>query len=156
MLVKEIMKTGVITVTLDTPVEECARLMHEHKISGLPVLDPAGRVAGIVTEGDLIRRLAYYKEPGVLPILGGIIYLDSPQEFLASLRRAMAVHAGRLMSRDVVTVRPEDSLEEAATKMLRRQVKRLPVVDESGRPVGIISRRDLVETLYPAEAGSHG
>ena len=115
MLVKEIMKTGVITVTLDTLVEECARLMHEHKISGLPVLDPAGRVA------DRHRRrpdpqAGVLQGARVLPILGGIIYLDSPQEFLASLRRAMAVHAGRLMSRDVVTVRPDDSLEEAATK----------------------------------------
>ncbi len=155
MQVKDIMSAVVITVSLDDPVEQCARLMMEHDITGLPVLDPEGRVAGIITEGDLIRRAARFKVPGFLPLLGGLIYLDDPNEFVGELRRAMALHAGRLMSRDVITVLPEDTLEAAATKMLRRQVKRLPVVDDQGRLVGIISRRDLVEALYPAEEESH-
>ncbi len=155
MQVKDIMNTGVVTVSLDDTVEHSARLMMEHNISGLPVLDPRGRLAGMVTEGDLIRRAARFKTPGFLPVLGGLIFLDDPQDFVAELRRAMALHVGRLMSREVYTVRPDDSLEKAATMMLRRQVKRLPVVDGQGLLVGIVSRRDLVEALYPAEEGSH-
>ncbi|MEW5785429.1 MAG: CBS domain-containing protein [Bacillota bacterium] len=155
MLVKEIMVKDVISVSLDSPVEECARLMQEHRISGLPVLDAAGRLAGIITEGDLIRRLARYKVPGFLPILGGLVFLDDPQRFVGELRRAMALHVGRLMTRDVITAAPEDTLEKAATKMLRRQVKRLPVIDQAGTLAGIIARRDLVEVLYPAEAHDH-
>jgi CBS domain-containing protein len=155
MQVKDVMNTDVITVSIDDTVEHCARLMMEHNVSGLPVLDPQGRLAGIVTEGDLIRRAARFKTPGFLPVLGGLIFLDDPQDLIAELRRAMALHAGRLMSREVYTVGLEDSLEKAATMMLRRQVKRLPVVDGQGRLVGIISRRDMVEALYPAEEGSH-
>lgn len=155
MQVKEIMAAEVITVSLDDTVERCARLMLEHEISGLPVLDSRGRLAGIVTEGDLIRRAARLEVPGILTILGGLIYLDDPNEFVGQLRRAMALHAGRLMSRDPATVGPEDSLEKAATLMLRRNVKRLPVVDGEGNLVGIVSRRDLVEALYPAGEGSH-
>lgn len=155
MQVKEIMNRDVITVSLEDSVEECARIMIERNISGLPVMDPEGRLAGIVTEGDLIRRAAHFEEPGFLPLLGGLIYLDDPNKFLGELRRAMAVHVGRLMSREVFTVKPEDSLEKAATLLLRRQVKRLPVVDEEGRLAGILSRRDLVRALYPVEEGSH-
>jgi CBS domain-containing protein len=155
MQVREIMHKDVITVSVDDSVEACARIMFENHISGLPVVDPAGRLAGIVTEGDLIRRAAHFQEPGFLPLLGGMIYLDDPNRFLEELRRAMAVNVGRLMSRELYTVRPDDSLEQAATLMLRRQVKRLPVVDEEGRLEGILSRRDLVRALYPVEEGSH-
>lgn len=155
MQVKEIMTRDVITVTLADTVEKSARLMIEHNISGLPVLDSQGKLAGIVTEGDLIRRAARFKVPGFLPILGGLVFLDDPQEFIAELRRAMAVNVGRLMSREVYSVKPEDTLEKAATLMLRRRVKRLPVVDEQGRLAGIVARRDLVEALYPEEERTH-
>lgn len=153
--VKDVMSTDVITVSIGDSVEHCARLMLEHKVGSLPVFDAEGRLAGIVTEGDLIRRAARFREPGFLPLLGGLIFLDDPQDFLAELRRAMALHAGRLMTRKVYTVKPEDSLEKASTMMLRRHVKRLPVVDDEGRLAGIISRRDLVEALYPTEEGAH-
>ncbi len=155
MQVKDIMSAEVVTVSLDDSVEECARIMMEYNISGLPVLDPKGRLAGIITEGDLIRRAARFDEPGLLPILGGLVYLDDPNKFIGELRRAMALHVGRLMSREVHSVKAGDDLEEAATLMLRRQIKRLPVVDEEGKLVGIVSRRDLVEVLYPVEEDSH-
>jgi CBS domain-containing protein len=155
MQVKEIMNPDVMTVSVEESVQECARIMFEQKISGLPVLDAEGRLAGIVTEGDLIRRAAHFKEPGFLPLLGGLIFLDDPNRFLGELRRAMATHVGRLMSRELFTVGPEETLEQAATLMLRRQVKRLPVVDAKGHLVGILSRRDLIRELYPVEEGSH-
>lgn len=155
MQAKEIMTPEVITVSLEDSVEECARMMFEYKISGLPVLDPEGRLAGIVTEGDLIRRAAHFKEPGFLPLLGGLIFLDDLNRFLEELRRAMATPIGRLISREVFTVSPQGLLEQAATLMLQRQVKRLPVVDQAGRLVGILSRQDLIRALYPVEEGSH-
>ncbi len=155
MQVKDIMNTEVISVSPDDSVEVCARMMLEHDISGLPVLGPEGRLVGIVTEGDLIRRAAHFEEPGFLHLLGGLIFLDDPNRFLGELKRAKALHVGGLMSDQVFTVGPEDSLEKAATMLLRRQVKRLPVVDEEGRLAGILSRRDLVQALYPAEEGSY-
>ncbi len=146
--VKEIMTTEVITVSTGDSVELCAKLMQENNISGLPVLNESGRVAGIVTEGDLIRRASRVKAPGYLEILGGLIYLGSPKKFVEELQRAMSLEAGQLMSKDLVTIAPEDTVEQAATLMVDKKISRLPVLDEGGKLVGIISRRDIMGSLY--------
>ncbi|MFO7951485.1 MAG: CBS domain-containing protein [Bacillota bacterium] len=148
MLVKEIMSTDPITVSTEDSVEKCARLLQERDISGLPVLDSDGNLVGIVTEGDLIRRASRIKVPGYLEILGGLIYLDSPKKFIDELQRAMALDAGKLMSKNVITVNPDDSLERAATLMVENNINRLPVVDENKGLVGIVSRRDIMARLY--------
>ncbi len=147
-LVKDIMTTDVITVATGDSVELCAKLMQENNISGLPVLDEAGRVAGIVTEGDLIRRASRIKAPGYLEILGGLIYLGSPKKFVDELQRAMSLEAGQMMSKNVISVKPDDSVEKAATLMVEKNISRLPVIDESSKLVGILSRRDIMYCLY--------
>ncbi len=146
--VKDIMTTEVITVSTGDSVELCAKLMQENNISGLPVLNEAGRVSGIVTEGDLIRRASRVKAPGYLEILGGLIYLGSPKKFVEELQRAMSLEAGQLMSKNLVTIAPEDTVEKAATLMVDKKISRLPVLEESGKLVGIISRRDIMGSLY--------
>ncbi len=148
MKIKDIMTTDVITVSTGDSVEHCARLLQENDISGLPVLDDNGKVAGIVTEGDLIRRASRIKAPGYLEILGGLIYLGSPKKFVDELQRAMSYEAGQLMSKDVISVGPDDTVEKAATLMVDEGVNRLPVIDEQGELVGIISRRDIMGCLY--------
>jgi len=148
MKIKEVMSKDVITVSTGDPVEKCAKLLQEHDISGLPVLDDDGKVVGMVTEGDLIRRASRVKAPNYLEILGGLIYLGSPKKFVDELQRAMALEAGRLMSKDVITVSPEEKVEKAATLMVEKSINRLPVVDDQERLVGIISRRDIMNCLY--------
>lgn len=148
MQIKEIMTGDVITVSTDESVEQCARLLQEHNISGLPVLDAAGKVAGIVTEGDLIRRASRVKAPGYLEILGGLIYLGSPKKFVEDLQRAMSLEAGQLMTKDVVSVKPDDVVEKAATLMVEKKISRLPVIDEKEKLVGIVTRRDIMNSLY--------
>ncbi len=148
MQIKEIMTGDVITVSTDESVEQCARLLQEHNISGLPVLDAAGKVVGIVTEGDLIRRASRVKAPGYLEILGGLIYLGSPKKFVEDLQRAMSLEAGQLMTKDVVSVKPDDVVEKAATLMVEKKISRLPVIDEKEKLVGIVTRRDIMNSLY--------
>lgn len=148
MQIREIMTADVITVTTDDSIEYCAKLLQEHDISGLPVLDEAGRVVGMVTEGDMIRRASRVKAPGYLEILGGLIYLGSPKKFVEELQRAMALDAGRLMSKNVISIRPDDTVEKAATLMVEKKISRLPVIDDGGRLVGIVSRRDIMSSLY--------
>ncbi len=149
--VKDIMTTEVISVSTGDSVELCAKLMQENNISGLPVLSEAGRVAGIITEGDLIRRASRIKAPGYLEILGGLIYLGSPKKFVEDLQRAMSLEAGQLMSKNVITVKPDDTIEQAATLMVEKKISRLPVIDEQERLVGILSRRDIMHSLYNAK-----
>ncbi len=148
MQIKEVMSTEVITVSTSDPVEKCAKLLQENDISGLPVIDKDGRVVGMVTEGDLIRRASRIEAPGYLEILGGLIYLGSPSKFVDELQRAMALEAGRLMSKDVITIKPDQDLETAATMMVKKNINRLPVIDDNDQLVGIVSRRDIMKHLY--------
>ncbi len=148
MQVKEIMTSEVVTVSTTDSVEQCAKLLQEHDISGLPVLDEAGKVAGMITEGDLIRRASRVKAPGYLEILGGLIYLGSPKKFVDELQRAMSLEAGQLMSKNLISIKPEDTIEQAATLMVEKKISRLPVLDQNGKLVGIVSRRDIMGSLY--------
>ncbi|MDW7739394.1 MAG: CBS domain-containing protein [Bacillota bacterium] len=148
MKIKDIMTTEVVTVSTSDSVEQCAKLLQEHNISGLPVLNEAGKVVGMVTEGDLIRRASRVKAPGYLEILGGLIYLGSPKKFVEELQRAMSLEAGQLMTKKVISILPDDSVERAATLMVENNISRLPVIDSSEKLVGIVSRRDIMSCLY--------
>jgi CBS domain-containing protein len=108
-------------------------------------------VAGVVTEGDLIRRASRVKAPGYLEILGGLIYLGSPKKFVEELQRAMSLEAGQLMSKNVIFIGPEDTVEKAATLMVEKRISRLPVVDEKQKLIGIVSRRDIMGSLYDSK-----
>jgi CBS domain-containing protein len=151
MQVKEIMTSEVVTVSTTDSVEQCAKLLQEHDISGLPVLDEAGKVAGMITEGDLIRRASRVKAPGYLEILGGLIYLGSPKKFVDELQRAMSLEAGQLMSKNLVSIKPDETVEKAATLMVEKKISRLPVIDENHKLVGIVSRRDIMGSLYSTQ-----
>lgn|SRR5690554_2745693 len=151
MNIKDIMTKDVITVTMEDNVEKCASLLIKHNLSGLPVLDEAGKLVGIVTEGDLIRRASRIQGPAVLEVLGGLIYLDSPKKFIDELKNSMGQKAGDVMTKKVVTVDPDQTIEEGATLLVEKKVKRLPVVNKEGELVGIVSRRDIMSYLFPEQ-----
>ncbi|OPL11228.1 MAG: hypothetical protein AVO34_09050 [Firmicutes bacterium ML8_F2] len=103
---------------------------------------------GIITEGDLIRRASRVKAPGYLEVLGGLIYLGSPKKFVDALQRAMSLEAGQLMSKKVISIEPDQSVESAATLLVEHNISRLPVIDEKEILRGIVSRRDIMNCLY--------
>lgn len=140
--VRDVMTTEVVTVRQDAPFKEVARLLDEHNVSALPVLDEDGRLVGIVSEADLLPK-EYRDRPGRLA------RLMHRHETI----KAEGGVAGDLMSSPAVTIGPDASLGDAAQLMMRERVKRLPVVSEGGDLVGIVSRADLVEAfLRPDEA----
>lgn len=147
MLARDLMNREVITVNRETTVKEVARLLLEHKISGLPVVDKENRVIGIVSEGDLIYQDKKLHTPAFLEILGGIIYLENPNRLGQDLIKMTAVKVGDLMTTRVYTVREDAQLEDIATIMVEKKVNRIPVVDGAGRLAGIISRQDLVKAM---------
>jgi CBS domain-containing protein len=138
--VRDIMTTDPIGVTPDTSLKEAARLMVGHHVSGLPVIDTSGKLAGILTEGDFLRREADRDRKHRASLLR-VLFGDGGE---AALR---AGTVGEAMTRNVVTISPDATIGEAARVMASRKVKRLPVVDADGEMVGIISRADVVSAF---------
>jgi CBS domain-containing protein len=133
--VRDVMSTGVIAVREDTPFKEMAGLLGSHGVSGFPVVDDAGTVIGVVSETDMLIKEADR---------------DSHPELFAGLRRsrdhqkAGGVTAGELMTSPPVTIGPDEPVRHAAFLMYDRAVERLPVVDEAGRLLGIVSQVDVL------------
>ena len=153
MNVADIMTQPVISVTPNTSIGEAARLLLEHRISGLPVVDPSGAVVGIVTEGDLLRRVETGTQRRHARWLE---FLIAPGRLAREYADANARKVGEVMSQDVAAVTPQDTLAEVVRLKERRHIKRLPVI-AAGRLVGIVSRANLVRALLhnlPEPAGT--
>lgn len=147
MLGRDLMTRDVVTVASDTTVQELARLLLEHKISGLPVVDKEGRIIGIVSEGDLVYQDKKLHIPAFLEILGGVVYLENPNRLGQDLMKMTAAKVGDLMTTRVYTVKEDTSVEAIATIMVEKKVNRVPVVDGTGKLVGIVSRQDLIKAM---------
>jgi CBS domain-containing protein len=133
--VNDVMTTTVVAVKKGASFKEMAALLRRYRVSAFPVLDDDQRVIGIVSEADLLAKEALNADRG-----GPINALVHHKE----LKKADGVTAGDLMTSNVVTVKPDDTVQQAARLMYHLQVKRLPVVDTGGCLVGIVSRADLL------------
>ncbi len=143
--VGDIMQTDWPTLGLEQTVEDAIKLFAESGISGAPVVEDE-RLAGIITEGDLIFRDAEIKAPGFLDILGGVIPLGNWDEYRQEAIKSAGVTVGEVMTREVFTIGPDASLAEAATIMAEERIKLLPVAEE-GRLRGVVTRMDIL-TLH--------
>jgi CBS domain-containing protein len=143
MKASDIMTPQPISVTPETMIAEVAGLMLQHHISGLPVTNAKGQLVGVVTEGDLLRRVetgTQRSRPRWLEFLLG------PGRLAADYVETHARKVGEVMTGEVVSVAPGDALESVVQLMEKHHIKRVPVVD-GGSLVGIISRADLVHAL---------
>ena len=143
MKASDIMTCPVITVTPETTVGEAAELMIGHRISGLPVINSAGEVVGIVTEGDLLRRAETGMERRRARWLE---FLIAPGRLASEYAHAHGRRVGEVMTETVLSIGPDDPVTDVIELMERRRIKRMPVI-ERGKPVGIVSRANLVWAL---------
>jgi CBS domain-containing protein len=134
------MTSPVVTARSDTSFQELVELMLRHDISGVPIVGPGDFLVGIVTEADLVSKEAFGARRRPLDVAAA--YAFRAENVWATKARAMI--AGELMSAPVRTARPDDQLRYAAARMVTDGVKRLPVVDDDGRVVGIVSRCDVL------------
>lgn len=146
MRVRDLMTVRVLTVRTDTAVNDVARLMSEHDISGVPVLDAQGRLAGIVTEQDIIVRNGRLEMPVLLQFFDAVVPLELPGHLNNRLRHMLGTHAEDVMTRDVHTVTPDTEVEDLVALMVKHGANPVPVL-EDGRLVGIVSRSDLVRMM---------
>ena len=141
--VSDVMTTTVITVDRITPYKEVARVLAEHRISGVPVLKMGREVVGVVTEADLLREQA-----------------STARRLRSSARRSWrpggsrppALTAGELMTSPAIVIGPDATIPAAARLMTAHHVQRLPVTNENGKLVGIVSRRDLISVFLRPDA----
>lgn len=148
MRARDIMTTNLVTVGPDTDVRAIARSLIERGISAAPVVDQAGCVVGIVSEGDLMRRVEAGTERHRSWWLE---LLASPEEKARDYAKAHGLTAKDVMSRPVVTIAEDLPLGEIATLLEHRRIKRVPVV-RNGKIVGIVSRANLLHGLVAREA----
>jgi CBS domain-containing protein len=143
MQARDVMTTQVVTVRPETSVEQIAALLLERRISGVPVVDAGGRLLGIVTEGDLMRR----PEIGTERHRGWWLrFFGDERARTVEYARAHGSRAEQVMTRNVVTVGEDTSLADIARLLEEHHIKRVPVVRD-GRVVGIVSRANLLHGL---------
>src|SRR3954465_11398934 len=152
LTVGDIMDADPVTAAPDADVRAVARLLRRHGLPGVPVVTPAGRPVGIVTEADLILtdgggdlHLPHYIE-----LMGGIVYLEPLRRFESRLRKAAASKVRDLMTDEPTTIEANAGVHEAGRIIARSGHNRLPVT-QHGRLVGVVTRVDVLEALTREE-----
>jgi len=145
----DIMTCEVITVTPDTDITEATRMLLEHRINGLPVVDEHGRLVGIVCQSDLIAQQKRIPLPSLFTLLDGYITLTSAKHFEKEVQKIAATRVEQAMTPDPVTVRSDTPIEDIASLMVEKKLHTLPVVD-GGELVGVIGKEDMLRTLMSA------
>jgi CBS domain-containing protein len=139
--VKDVMTSRVIWMEQDTPFAAIAAAFEQYRVSAFPVLDQGGQVIGVVSEADLLAKLALAGGEERMPgMIGGILHHQQ-------LEKARATTASDLMTAPAIIISPHDTVEDAARLMYLRRVKHLPVVDADNHLVGIISRADVLSVF---------
>lgn len=133
--VRDVMTTGVVSAHKDAPFKAMAEMLASKRISAFPVLDDSGRVIGVVSEADLLVKIAVQAEG--TSVLAALRHVREDE-------KARGVTAAELMSSPAITIGPDAPVEAAARLMYDHRIKRLPVVNQAGRLVGIVTRVDLL------------
>jgi CBS domain-containing protein len=143
------MERDIVTVRPDDDVESLLRVMRQHELPGVPVVDDAGNLVGIVTESDLVIRdeESDLRLPHHIDLWGGVIFLEPLKHYEERLRHAFASTVKDMMTADPTTVSPEDSVPDAARLIAEKRHNRLPVVDADGRLLGVVTRVDVLDAL---------
>lgn len=143
MKVKEVMVKEVDSLSPDISVKEAMDILLKRKISGMPVIDKAGKLAGMFTEKSILSYLL----PSYIENVGRFVYEENPKAAKKKLSELCQIKVSQLMRKEVVTTTEDAALCEAARIMLTQKARRLPVVDKEGRIIGIIAREDILRAM---------
>ncbi len=146
LLAKEIMAREVVTVTPDLPVEKLAGILWEHRINGVPVVDDAGQLVGVVTESDLVDQTKKFHIPTAIAFVDWVIFLDSAKKVEQEIGKMTGSTVGDICAKDPITIGEESPLDEIATIMAEKNIHTLPVVTD-GQLVGVVGKADIIRTL---------
>ncbi len=145
--VADVMTRTPIVVHPKTPLKEAIQILAEKRISGLPVIDDASKVVGIISETDLMWQETGVTPPAYIMFLDSIIYLQNPATYERDLHKALGQTVGEVMSTNPITILPDQPLKAAAKIMHDRSIHRLPVLDINGQIIGILTRGDIIRSM---------
>jgi CBS domain-containing protein len=146
--VGEVMTPNPITVKPETPLQEAIKLLAEKRISGLPVVDDQQKLVGVISDTDLMWQESGIDTPPYIMLLDSIIYLQNPARHDKEIHKALGQTVGEVMNDNPITIKPAQTLREAAHLMNEKKIRRLPVVDpESGDIIGILTQGDIIRDM---------
>jgi CBS domain-containing protein len=145
--VAQVMTHNPIMVNPQTPLKQAIQILAEKQISGLPVVDDMSKLVGIISETDLMWQETGITPPAYIMFLDSVIYLQNPAAYERDLHKALGQTVGEVMSNNPITIRPDQSLKAAAKIIQDHKVRRLPVVDDAGTVIGILTRGDIIRTM---------
>ena len=151
--VADVMTNDPITVRPATPLNEVIKILAEKRISGLPVVDEAGKLLGVVSETDLMWRESGVTPPAYIMLLDSVIYLENPARYDREIHKALGETVKDVMTdHHILTITPEKSVRDAAQLMHERGVHRLPVLNAQGIVIGILTRGDIIRLMAAEQA----
>lgn len=145
--VADVMSHDPIMVSPQTPIKEAIKILAERHISGLPVVDDAGKLVGVISETDLLWQETGVEPPVYIMFLDSVIYLENPARHDKELHKALGQTVAEVMSGDPETVMPDQPLRKAAKLMQEKSIRRLAVTDEAGKVIGILTPGDIVRAM---------
>lgn len=147
---KDIMTKEIITVSPETDITQAANLLLEKRINGVPVVNAAGELVGILCQSDLIAQQKSIPIPSLFTLLDGYISLKTSKSMDKEVEKIAATKVAEAMTADPVTVEPETEIEKIAVLMVEKNYHTLPVI-EAGELVGILGKEDVLRTLIAEE-----
>lgn len=143
MHIKDVMVRDLRTISTDMNVKDALELLFKYEISGLPVVDNEKKLVGMFTEKDILSHVL----PSYIEKVGKFIYEEDPKSTKKKFQDLSSLKVGQIMRKAVVTTTEDTNLSEAARIMLTQKARRLPVIDKSGKIVGIVARVDILKAI---------
>lgn len=148
--VTDFMSRDVITVNPETAIKEVIQILADRHLGGLPVVDKAGKLVGVISETDLLWQESGVTPPPYITLLDSIIYLKNPATYERDLHKALGQTAAEVMTNKPITIAPDKPLSEAARIMHDRRIHRLFVV-EGDTVLGVITVGDIIRAMAIGE-----
>jgi CBS domain-containing protein len=145
--VADLMNHDVLTVLPTTPLSEAIQILVDRQISGLPVVNDAGKLVGVISESDLMWREKGLDRPPYIMFLDSVIYLQNPAKHDRDLHKVLGQTVGEVMTSHAISITADATIPTAARIMHEKKIHRLPVVDTEDRPIGIITQGDIVKAI---------
>lgn len=145
--VADLMNHDVLTVLPTTPLSQAIQILVDRQISGLPVVNDAGKLVGVISESDLMWREKGLDQPPYIMFLDSVIYLQNPAKHDRDLHKVLGQTVGEVMTSHAISITADATIPTAARIMHEKKIHRLPVVDTENRPIGIITQGDIVKAI---------